>query len=73
MQIDRAVGPEGGHPSEKLDGLQFAAEFQLHEIVNRHVIYRGKRQRLQRGIVQVRIRGRKTTDRDRHRGPGTVR
>ncbi len=53
MQVSRTEGTKRGHPSQELDGLQFAAEAQFQNVPEREFIGRGKRQRLQRGAVTI--------------------
>src|ERR1700722_10994296 len=51
----RTIGAKGSGVAEELDGLELAAEFQLQHVGDREVIARGKSQRLQGGVMQVRV------------------
>src|SRR5207302_10907631 len=55
MHVHRGVGAKGIEAPEKLDGLEFAAELEFEDIPKNEVISCGKRQRLESGVVQVRI------------------
>src|ERR1700733_9710040 len=72
MKIHGTVRTKCRRTSEKLNGLEFAAELQLEHIADREFICRIQRHCLQCGIVQVGVGGCETADRESHRRARTI-
>src|SRR5215472_12954563 len=72
VKISRTVRADAVEVAEELNGLQLAAEFQFEGVAEKELISRRKRQRLQRGVVQVGIRRSKTTCGHANHGRGSV-
>src|SRR5207302_11008578 len=66
------VGAKGIEAPEKLNGLEFAAELEFEDIPKNEVISCGKRQRLESGVVQVRIGRSEAAHAQSHGWLGTV-